>query len=90
MEVAGEIEGLEVVDRHAAAGRTSGGDRAAQVMLGRHVGQSERASLAEHATHPTAATVHDPVLEPLRNDDRWQPLLSRVGLSDEQIAEIVF
>ena len=39
---------------------------------------------------PTNGIRNDPFLSRFHNDPRWEPLLARVGLSDEQVAAILF
>jgi len=38
----------------------------------------------------TAGIRSEPFLKSLRDDPRWNPLLARLGLSDEQVAAIEF
>ena len=39
---------------------------------------------------PTLGIRTEPLLGNLFDDPRWDPLLARIGLSDEQVAEIDF
>ena len=39
---------------------------------------------------PTNGIRNEPFLKRLHDDPRWEPLLTRVGLSDEQVAAIRF